>query len=227
MKQTLLLLAVLLPLGAQEPIPTNARVFVGNEPRLAEAIRVKAVPVILVPTRAAADYELSVAVEGEKGGWVRVPFRQGPARVGQVQATDVRTNAVVYKQTLSLSGSALAKRRAAEAVAADLDRHIRKGGRSAFGEAIARSAPPATTSMRITSAPSYAELEVDGVFWGVTPTAELTRLKAGPHTIVVKKSGYQKWEKKIDLAVGKTLALNAELVEAGAVAGRSRVVGLD
>ncbi|MBL8237695.1 MAG: PEGA domain-containing protein [Bryobacterales bacterium] len=196
--------------------------FVANEPRLAEAIHVKAVPVTLVPTRAAADYELTVKADGDAGGWVRLPFRKAAARVGHVEAIDVRTNAVVYKQTLPMNGSSLQRRRAAEAVAADLDRQIRKGGRRPEVESHTQ-----TTSVRITSAPSYAELEVDGVFWGVTPTAELTRLLAGPHTLVVKKPGYQPWVKKVDLALGETVALNAELVEAGAVAGRSRVAGLD
>jgi hypothetical protein len=228
MKQTLLLLAIGVRLCAQDSIPTNARLFTGNEARLAEAIRVKAVPVVLVPTREGADYELTTTAEGPKAGRLHIPLMKVQPQSVQVQVTEVRTKTVVFQQALRTSGSTLEKRRAAAALASDLDRHIRQGGRRALAMAVARDATPSTaTSMRITSAPSYADLEVDGVFWGVTPTAELTRLKAGPHVIVVKKPGYQRWEKKVELAVGQTVALNAELIEAEAVIGRSRVAGLD
>jgi hypothetical protein len=64
---------------------------------------------------------------------------------------------------------------------------------------------------RIKSTPSNAEVDIDGVYWGTTPTADLTRLPAGTHTIVVRKIGYKAWERKIDLAGGDDRTVNAEL----------------
>jgi hypothetical protein len=72
-------------------------------------------------------------------------------------------------------------------------------------------APPKDITVRFTSTPSGAEVDVDGNYWGTTPTRELTRLPVGTHTIVVKKIGYKPWERKIDLASGDDRTVNAEL----------------
>jgi hypothetical protein len=76
------------------------------------------------------------------------------------------------------------------------------------------SSPMTTTNgiaVRFTSTPSNAEVDIDGVYWGTTPTSELTRLPAGTHTIVVKKIGYTYWERKIELALGDDRTVSAEL----------------
>jgi hypothetical protein len=70
---------------------------------------------------------------------------------------------------------------------------------------------PKGITVRFTSAPSGAEVNVDGYYWGTTPTADLTRLPAGSHAIVVKKIGYHPWESKIELAAGDDRTINAEL----------------
>ena len=70
---------------------------------------------------------------------------------------------------------------------------------------------PKPIVVRFTSVPTEAEVRIDGEYWGSTPTADLTRLAAGPHTIVVKKLGYQLWERKITLAPGDERVVNAEL----------------
>jgi len=66
-------------------------------------------------------------------------------------------------------------------------------------------------TVRITSTPSVAEVDVDGTYWGTTPTASLTRLTAGAHTIAVRRLGYKPWERKIDLAGGDDRTVNVEL----------------
>ena len=66
-------------------------------------------------------------------------------------------------------------------------------------------------AIRLTSNPSGAEVDIDGVYWGTTPTAPLTRLTAGAHTISVRKIGYQHWDRKIELAAGDDRTVNAEL----------------
>lgn len=88
---------------------------------------------------------------------------------------------------------------------------------------------PATTTNVITarfkSTPANAEVNIDGVYWGTTPTADLTRLQAGAHTIIVKKSGYKIWEGKVDLALGDDLTVNAVLEEVETT--KSRISGLN
>jgi hypothetical protein len=68
-----------------------------------------------------------------------------------------------------------------------------------------------TIAVRFASTPANAEVDIDGTYWGTTPTASLSRLAVGPHTIVIRKAGYQKWERKIELAPGDDRAVNAEL----------------
>lgn len=72
-------------------------------------------------------------------------------------------------------------------------------------------ASPQTIIIRFISTPANAEVQVDGEYWGSTPTADLTRIQAGAHTILVKKLGFQPWERKITLALGDDRTINAEL----------------
>ena len=85
------------------------------------------------------------------------------------------------------------------------------GCRNRSNSAPAPSAPSRGITVRFTSTPSKAEIDVDGNYWGDTPTADLTRLPAGTHTITVKKIGYKPWERKIELAPGDDRTVNAEL----------------
>jgi hypothetical protein len=65
--------------------------------------------------------------------------------------------------------------------------------------------------VRFNSTPTDAEVEIDGEYWGSTPTGDLTRLAAGPHTVVMKKLGYLPWVRKFTLAPGDERNVNAEL----------------
>jgi hypothetical protein len=76
----------------------------------------------------------------------------------------------------------------------------------------ATTAPaPQPITVRFVSTPPNAEVEIDGEYWGGTPTADLTRLSAGSHVVVVKKIGYLRWERRITLAPGDDRTVNAEL----------------
>ena len=79
--------------------------------------------------------------------------------------------------------------------------------------------------VRFTSTPPDAELWVDGEYWGATPTADLTRLSAGPHTILVKKLGYQSWERKVTLSLGDDRTITAELQPEQNDGSKPRIVG--
>jgi hypothetical protein len=70
------------------------------------------------------------------------------------------------------------------------------------------SSAPNSTVLDIVSNPDGADIEIDGAFSGDTP-AKLS-VSSGDHTIVVKKSGYQPWERKMHLIPG-TVSLKADL----------------
>jgi hypothetical protein len=83
--------------------------------------------------------------------------------------------------------------------------------RAAARAAQASQAPAGAATvakLSIGSNPPDAEVEVDGDFMGNTPS--VFELSPGEHTIVVQKSGYASWEKKMKLVPGE-IRLNAEL----------------
>lgn len=65
----------------------------------------------------------------------------------------------------------------------------------------------------VESVPERADIEVDGNFMGNTPSA--IELPSGEHTVVVSKSGYKPWQRKIKLA-GGDVKLSTELERAAA-----------
>ena len=95
--------------------------------------------------------------------------------------------------------------------------------RAAAGEAksapIAATAPaPATApsasvsstaTLQIGSVPPGADIEVDGSFVGNTPSD--LQVAEGDHTLVVKKSGFKDWERKLKSRAGSNVHINAEL----------------
>ena len=63
--------------------------------------------------------------------------------------------------------------------------------------------------LAVTSVPDGSDIEIDGKFVGNTPSdVEVTE---GEHLIVVKKSGYKTWERKMNVAARSNIHLNAEM----------------
>ena len=96
--------------------------------------------------------------------------------------------------------------RARQAGEADLDRGIRQ---------ISEAPEPATNApqpqLAITSEPSGAEIEINGEFIGNTPTT--VTAKEGSVTVVVKKAGYQPWQRTLKLSSGDKRTLQADLIK--------------
>ncbi|MCP5006755.1 MAG: SUMF1/EgtB/PvdO family nonheme iron enzyme [Planctomycetes bacterium] len=67
-------------------------------------------------------------------------------------------------------------------------------------------------SIRVESKPGGAEIYLDGALSGTAPSS-LGRIEAGPHSLSVKKDGYSKWCKSVDVKVGKEVSIKAILVE--------------
>jgi hypothetical protein len=71
------------------------------------------------------------------------------------------------------------------------------------------AAAPLTAKLLIASVPDGADIEIDGNFAGNTPSD--LEVPPGEHSIVVKKSGYKNWERKIKVVAGSSIHLNAEI----------------
>ncbi len=70
------------------------------------------------------------------------------------------------------------------------------------------AAPVSGAQLQISSIPSDADIEIDGNFVGNTPST--LAVAAGQHQLIVKKSNYKPWEKKITVTSGQ-ISVNAVL----------------
>ena len=73
----------------------------------------------------------------------------------------------------------------------------------------AAAAAPSTARFSIASVPDGADIEIDGSFAGNTPSD--LEVPEGERSIVVKKSGYKNWERKMKVVAGSSIHLNAEM----------------
>jgi len=73
-------------------------------------------------------------------------------------------------------------------------------------------ATSSTAKLQIESIPLGADIELDGSFVGNTPSdAQVTE---GDHTVVVTKSGFKNWERKLKSTAGSSAHIVAELEKA-------------
>jgi hypothetical protein len=63
----------------------------------------------------------------------------------------------------------------------------------------------------VASVPGNADIEIDGSFVGNTPS--IVEVNPGEHSVVIKKSGYKSWERKLKVTSG-VVNLSAELEKA-------------
>jgi PEGA domain len=71
-----------------------------------------------------------------------------------------------------------------------------------------QNAQPAATKLSVVSMPSGADIDVDGAFVGNTPST--VDIQPGEHMIMISKTGYKSWERKMRVS-GGDVNLNAEL----------------
>jgi CRISPR/Cas system-associated exonuclease Cas4 (RecB family) len=64
------------------------------------------------------------------------------------------------------------------------------------------------SKISVSSIPANADIEVDGDFVGNTPS--LIQVTPGEHSVVVKKTGYKSWERKLKVT-GGSVNVSAEL----------------
>jgi hypothetical protein len=63
--------------------------------------------------------------------------------------------------------------------------------------------------MDIASTPPASDIQVDGRFFGSTPSS--ISVSSGDHNIAVTKGGFAVWDKKVSVSTGR-INLSAELV---------------
>jgi hypothetical protein len=63
--------------------------------------------------------------------------------------------------------------------------------------------------IEISSTPPGADIDVDGSFVGNTPSN--IQVAAGQHTIVIKKSDFKNWERKLSINAGSNIHLDADM----------------
>lgn len=71
---------------------------------------------------------------------------------------------------------------------------------------------PVSAKLQIESTPPGADIEVDGSFVGSTPSE--VQVAEGDHTVVVKKSGFKDWERKLKSSAGSSVHISAEMEKA-------------
>ena len=184
----------------------------GARPQTAEIVKTfgeRCPQVVTNNIQTNADYVVVLDHEGGKG---LLRHRNKVAVFNRVSG-----DSVVSKSTLSLGG---AVQTACEAMDQDWTAHgpaIRAAAAAAQNKAAASqpsaapapAATPTTAKLSVASTPDGADIEVDGSFVGNTPSD--IDVPAGDHTVTVKKSSFQTWEKKLKVSSGSNVHLKAEL----------------
>jgi hypothetical protein len=204
-----------------------SRMAGGARPQTAEIIKTfgeRCPQVIVNNIQGKADYIVLLDHEGGKSAFSHKNKVAVFARVSG--------DSVVSKSTLSLGGSV---QDACEAIKRDWAEHggaMREAAAAAADPKpapAAAPAPPAAPSLAaaaadppadaapagklaIASVPDGADIEVDGSFVGNTPSE--IQLPKGEHDVVVKRSGFKSWERKLKVNGGSNVHLKAELEQA-------------
>jgi hypothetical protein len=183
----------------------------GARPQTAEIIKTfgkKCREVVVNNLQAKSDYVVVLQHEGGKS------FYRHKDKVAVFQR--VSGDSIASKATLSVGGSV---EDACDAIMKDWAANGEKLRAAAAGRtpnpasapvAVREPAKPASARVMVVSVPYGADIEVDGNFAGNTPST--LELSVGEHTVVVRKSGYQPWERKLKLS-GGDIRLNAEMVK--------------
>ena len=130
----------------------------------------------------------------------------------------VSGDSVMSKSTLSLGGSV---QEACEAITKDWSENGASIRAAAVSDqpkpvpspvAAPAVATPSTAMLKIDSNPPGADIEVDGSFVGNTPSD--VQVSEGDHMVVVRKSGFKDWERKLKSSGGSSVHISAELEKA-------------
>ncbi len=88
---------------------------------------------------------------------------------------------------------------------------FRQNGQPVFRGQVLLSNPSVTGGISVTSKPSGANVYLDGVFQGITPTGDITGIPTGLHQIKVTKSGYFPVTRNVNVPDGSTASVYIKL----------------
>lgn len=161
-------------------------------------------------------------VSGEKAGLRAVNGGKGGGHVGAMTAGIVATGIVFFPAApffLFMHGKDITLPKGAEFTAyinGDMTLDIAKFQPASPAPAsnltaTAHDDNPASLNARlqIQSTPAGADIEVDGNFMASTPSD--VQVPEGEHTVVIKKSGFKNWERKLKTNAGGNVHLQADL----------------
>jgi hypothetical protein len=181
----------------------------GARPQTAEIIKTfgeKCPSVMVNNIQSKANYIVVLDHEGGKG-YLR---HKNKVAVFDSQSGD----SIVSKSTLSLGGSV---EEACRGIAQNWTGHTTSTAASLEPVSATKSDSPVALTpdnkqtgahLNVASIPDNADIEIDGTFMGNTPSS--LQLAPGDHIIVVKKTGYKGWQRKMKVA-GGDVSVKAEL----------------
>jgi PEGA domain len=160
-------------------------------------------------------------IDGEKAALRAVKEMKGGGHTGAMTGGIVATSLVFFPAApffLFMHGKDISIPKGTEITAyinGDMKLELAKFQNSAPGATQVANSPsitvvPSTTAkVQLESTPPGADIQLDGSFVGNTPSD--VQVVDGEHNIVVKKSGFKDWERKLKVNAGSTIHLNAEL----------------
>jgi hypothetical protein len=162
-------------------------------------------------------------LDGDKAALRAVRGGKGGGHTGAMTAGIVATGVVFFPAAplfLFIHGKDITMPKGAEFTAyvnGDLKLDIAKFQSAAPRQELSAAShdqvvSPTSAKLLIDSSPAGADIEVDGNFVGSTPSE--VQVAEGDHTIVVKKSGFKSWERKLKSSAGSSVHIGAELEKA-------------
>lgn len=146
-------------------------------------------------------------IDEEKAALRAVKEVQGGGHTGAMTGAIVATSLVFFPAApffLFMHGKDITIPKGTELTAyvnGDTKLDIAKFQRPAAPVVAEAAAPAAQAQVHVTSAPDRADIEIDGIFVGNTPSA--VGVASGQHDVVVKKTGFKTWERKIAVSSGQ------------------------
>jgi hypothetical protein len=162
-------------------------------------------------------------VDGEKAALRAVKEAKGGGHTGAMTAGIVVTGLLVWPAApffLFMHGKDITVPKGAEITAyinGDMKLDLSKfqqvpAAQQTLVNGVNQSANLTAAKLQIESSPPGADIEVDGSFVGSTPSE--VQVAEGDHTVVVKKSGFKTWERKLKSSAGSSVHISAEMEKA-------------
>ncbi len=208
-----------------KPVPKPQAVMAEAEPR--HVPPVSAAPPVVVPPRQAPVLEDRPAPAGPPAPEKRspealpsAPREQRPRRSG----SPVMTGVVVVAVVVAIGGMLALRQQGAE-VRNPAAVPLRKKVATSPGPASQAAAPsspqgsptgaptqtaPATGTVKVTTSPAGAQVELDGTAMGVT-VLTLADVKPGTHVVKISKTGFQPMSRDLQVTAGETVLLDLTL----------------